>query len=290
VVIALTSLETLIFSFRHTIMNSTYINFMLRDRVDREMPTALEVVPNFYLHSAYYSFYFLILMASVPSAMKNWFPKWYNSLDTKKKSELPAYLTSMLHHLTVVPLAWYCIFNDFVADDPYNKPYDHGAFLRFAAPFCVAFVVADTFYYAIPLMSRGNFEYVLHHALALWMTYSLLSSSGHLIRYFPHIVICDTTNGVFNMAWILRLTGHRDSPLVALLEVSFAVLFFVLRIINLSVVFYIMFNSPDGNFGVGKYVFPCISMLQFYWLVKIVQALAKKFVPGKEAGMGKKLE
>jgi hypothetical protein len=270
-------------------MASAYLNFMLRAKAQKYMPTAFEMVPDFYLHTAYWGGMFIVLMAVVPIVLKNMFPDWFKTLNDRKKEELPAYLTSMVHHLTVVPLAWFCIYNDFQVTDP-NNPFELAVFLKFAAPFCVGFVLADTFFYAVPLCFRGNFEYVIHHALAFWMTYALLSSSGHLIRYFPHIIICDTTNGVFNLAWMLRLTGMKDSPLVAFLEIAFAVLFFFLRIINLSVVFYIMFTSPDGNFGVGKYVFPLISLLQFYWLFKIAQALLKKFLPAGAARGAKKVE
>ena len=264
-------------------MSSSYWGVMMRRKPVWDSPTTIEIVPNFYLHTFYCSLFFLILMALVPIVLSRLYPTWYKSLTDKKKQELPAYLTSLVHHSTVVPLAWYGIYQDFQVTDP-DQPFDMTVFINFAAPFCVGFIVADTFYYAIPLCFHGNVEYIIHHVLALWMTYALLSSSGHLVRYFPHIVICDTTNAVFNLAWILRTTGLRNSVFVSTLEVSFAVLFFFLRIINLSVVFYILFHSADGNFGVGKYAFPLISLLQFYWQLKIAQALLKKFAPSKEKG------
>lgn len=232
-------------------------------------------------------------MVFVPIILKKNYPNWYNTLNEKKKEELPAYLTSMVHHITVVPLAWYCVYNDFLITD-YNNPVDLTMFLRFAAPFCIGFILADTIFYAVPLIFRGNVEYIIHHVLALWMTYALLFGSGHFARYFPHIVICDTTNGIFNFAWLLRLTGWNGTTLVSTMEISFAVLFFFLRVINLSVVFWIMFSHPAGvAFGVGRYAFPLISLLQFFWAFKIAQALFKKFTPGKaekSALPAKKLE
>jgi hypothetical protein len=144
--------------------------------------------------------------------------------------------------------------------------------------------LAGTIFYAIPLVFRGNYEYIIHHVLALWMVSSLLFGSGFFIRYFPHIIICDTTNGIFNLAWLLRLTGWKDSRLVSALEILFAVLFFFLRVINLTVVFGIMFYHPEGAaFIVGRYAFPLISLLQFYWSFKIAQTLFKKVAPIKTA-------
>ena len=52
--------------------------------------------------------------------------------------------------------------------------------------------------------------------------------------------------------------------------------------VPVAVVFYLLFTSPDASFGLGKYAFPLISMLQYYWQFKIAQALLKKFLPGKK--------
>lgn len=262
-------------------IHNAYWDFMARPMANHRLPTAQEMVPDFFLHTGVWTAIFVGLMILIPFILKRLYPYWYNSLNERKKEELPAYLTSMVHHLTVVPLAWYCIYNDFQVTDP-NKPIDLTIFLQFAAPFCIGFVLADTIFYAVPLIFRGNFEYIIHHALALWMTYALLFGSGHFVRYFPHIVICDTTNGIFNFAWLLRLTGWKDSTLVSSMEIVFAVLFFFLRVINLSTVFGIMFFHPEGAaFGVARYAFPLISLLQFYWSVKIAQAMFKKLAPGK---------
>ena len=261
-----------------------YWKFMTRPISDEPTPTALDMAPDYYLHTLYYTIAFVIIMALIPVTYSRLYPTWYKELNERKKSEFPAYLSSMLHHFTVVPLAWIYIYKDFMAVGT-NGSVDYTDFLWFAAPFCTGFVLADTIFFAIPLCFRGNFEYIIHHALAIWMIYSILCGSGHLMRFLPHLVICDTTNAVFNVAWLLRLTGYKDSPIVPVLESTFALLFFLLRNINLSLVFGIMFMSPEGqSYGYGRYVFPMISMLQFYWLVKIVQSMTKKMSGGGGAG------
>jgi len=269
-------------------MVSAYWQYMTRQKLNQELPTPFEMVPDFFLHTAGVSLFFMMVMYLIPVVMAKFYPNWYNTLNDRKKEELPAYLSSMIHHISVVPLAWHVISNDFTNPEFCTTP-QMVIFMRFACPLCVGFVVADTFFYAIPLALRGNFEYIIHHALAIWMTVALLGGSGHLIRYFPHIIICDTTNTVFNFAWFLRLTGFKDTSLVTSMEMSFAVLFLLLRGINLSVVFGIMFFSEDNaGFGVGRWAFPLISLLQFWWLFKIAQAMAKKLMPQKDNA--KKLE
>lgn len=250
--------------------------------VDHRPPTMEEVAPDCFVHVVGWTTLFVVLMGLVPIVLKRFYAKWYNALNEKKKEELPAYLSSMLHHLTVVPMAWYFIYVDYQATDS-NNSVALNEFLRFAVPFCVGFILADTIYFAIPIAIRGNFEYIIHHVLVVWMIYVLFTGSGHFFRYFAHIIICDTTNAVFNTAWFLRLTGHKDSSVVAVLEILFAVLFFFLRVINLSVVFGIMFFHPEGvSFGLGKYTFPLISLLQFFWAFKIIQAMFKKLAPIKK--------
>lgn len=263
-------------------IHTAYWNFMARPMADHRMPTVEEMAPDALKHTALCTALFVVIMVLFPIILKSTYGKWYDSLNEKKREELPAYLSSMVHHLTVVPLAWYFIYQDFQVTD-YNKPADLTGFLRFAVPFCTGFILADTINFAIPQAVRGNLEYIIHHILALWMIYALLYGSGHFIRYFPHLIICDTTNGVFNIAWVMRLAGYKDHPLVFVLELSFALLFFFLRVINLSVVFGIMFFHPEGAaFGVGRYAFPLISSMQFYWAFKIIQAMFKKLAPNKE--------
>jgi hypothetical protein len=253
-----------------------YWEFLNRPVPSTAIPTGIEMAPDFFLHTGIYTVGFLIVMAALPVLCKLLFPSWYNALAPKKKEELPAYISSFLHHFTVVPLSWYIIFLDF---NYYSAahPMDYTQFITFAAPFCTSFVLADTIFYALPMCLRGNFEYILHHILAMWMDYALMTTNGHLLRYLPHIIICDTTNAVFNVAWLMRLTGFNGSPVLLFFESIFALLFFVLRCINLSTTFWILFFHDNGNsFGHGKWVFPFLSLMQFYWLSLIYVASQKK--------------
>jgi hypothetical protein len=257
-------------------MISQYLNFMLQPVSTEVTVTALEMIPDMNLHTLYVTIGFIVVMASVPLLCKSLFPAWYCSLNDKKKQDLPTYLSSMLHHGTVVPLSWYYIYLDYQFLQT-GSVINYAPFMQFAAPVCTGFIVADTLFYAIPMVLRGNFEYIIHHVLALWMIFSILTGSGQLMRYLPHIIICDTTNAIFNSAWLLRLTGLKDSLIVTALEMSFATMFFLLRNINLSLTFYVMFTSVEGqSYGYGRFVFPFLSLMQFYWLFCIVRSLIKK--------------
>lgn len=254
-----------------------YWNFLTRPLTKVPVPIALETVPQIYFHTMLFAAGFSIIMILVPQLSKSFYPKWYSGLSDRKKSEFPTYLISLIHHFLAVPIAWIYIYKDFLVTD-YDNPLDYSAVLPFIAPLCVGFVVADTFFYAIPLSFTGNIEYLIHHGLALWLCSVFLTGPGNLTRFYPHILICDTTNIFFNIAWLLRLVGYKDTPIVTVLEILFSVFFALIRCVNLTIVFGVIFFSDEGrSFGVGRFVFPLISALQFYWLVKIIQSLAGKF-------------
>lgn len=266
---------------------SKYWDHLHRPLAQVKLPTGIEIVPKLFQHSLCSFLLFAFIMVWIPIISSRLYPKWYDAMTDRKKGEYPSYLSSMLHHLIVVPLGWLYIYKDTLVTD-YNQPVDYSWLLPIIAPFITGQMLADTIFFAIPLaIKRGNWEYILHHALGLWMISVFLTGPGNLTRFYPHLIICETTNILFNTAWLLRLAGYKDSLLVSVLEISFSVFFVLIRIINLTIVFKIIFMSDEGQtFGVGKYVFPLISLLQFYWMIKIAQSLYSKFIGGGGSGSG----
>ena len=56
------------------------------------------------------------------------------------------------------------------------------------------------------------------------------------LRLVPHFLISETTNIFFNTAWVLRAAGWKGNPIVLCFEYLFALSFFPIRIINLTLV------------------------------------------------------
>jgi len=258
-----------------------YYNFVVRiPKV--HLPTGIESVPDFYTHSLIVCVFFSIINFLIPIVSKSMSPKWYESLTDKKKTEYPCYLGSMLHHAVVVPAAWYFVYQDIMLVYD-NNSLDYTYFLRVVAPIMSGFILCDTLFFAIPLALKKDFEYSFHHAMGIYMIYLFLYGPGNLTRFYPLLIICETTNVVFNSAWLLRLFGFKDTPLVTVLELSFTLLFILIRTVNLTIAFNAIYFSEEANaYGVGKLVFPMISFLQFFWLYKIFASLAGKF-GGKKA-------
>jgi hypothetical protein len=209
-------------------------------------------------------------MVGVSKTFGKLFPKWYAILDARKKKEFSPYVVSMLHHLSMVPIAWYYLYKDYQLADYSNGGVDYSSFIALVVPFCTGFIIADTVCFAIQQAIAGTPEYLFHHILSVWMIFALLSAPGQLTRYYPHLLISDTTNIFFNTAWLLRLFGFRGSTIVVILENLFALSFLLLRAINVALVFFVIFFSVHSEvMGIARYTLPLIAMLQWYWMSKI---------------------
>jgi hypothetical protein len=256
-----------------------YINSFRRDPPSFEVLRGVDAVPNFFADCAKWSLFFTGLMLLTPVLAKQFFPTWHKQLDKKKKGEFPPYAVSMIHHVIVVPYGWYYFIKDLALPNYDQGMLEYTHFLQFLTPIIGAFIVADTLCYALPeSLFHNHHEYIIHHILAMLLFVPFLYGPGALVRFYPHLIICETTNLLFNIAWLLRLTGHRDSLAVTICEIAFAVMFFLVRFVNLSFSFLKIFFSNEGlEMGIYRFLLPPISALQWYWMGKIVQALYKKF-------------
>lgn len=267
-----------------------YVRALQRDPPAFPVARGVEAVPRFFEDCAKWTVFFTGLMLLAPQMAKALAPRWYKQLDSRKKAEFPPYAVSMIHHVIVVPYGWYYFFQDIIIPNYANGMVDYSHFLEFLTPILGAFVVADTLCYALPeSVLHNHHEYLIHHVLAILLFVPFLYGPGALVRYYPHLVICETTNLLFNIAWLLRLAGFRTSPAVTICEVLFAIVFFFTRFINLTIVFSKIFLSEEGvAMGPFRYLLPPILVLQWYWMGKIVQALLRKFGGGAPSGEQKK--
>lgn len=255
-----------------------YIASLQRPTPTFQVPRGVEAVPNFFVDCAKWSFFFTALMLLAPILAKQFAPTWYKQLDSRKKAEFPPYAVSMFHHVVVVPYGWYYFLQDLALPNYNNGMVDYSHFLEFLTPILGSFVLADTVCYALPeSLLHNHHEYLMHNIMAILLFVPFLYGPGTLVRFYPHLVICETTNLLFNIAWLMRLAGHRDSPIVTICEISFAIVFFLTRFVNLSLVFVRIFFSDEGmDMGIFRFLLPPICMLQWYWMYKIVQSLLKK--------------
>jgi hypothetical protein len=256
---------------------SGYWSFLSRELPTSALPTALDVTPDFYRKTILWSLFFSILHIVSPFVFRNLFGKWHTSLTARDRKDLPSYVVCTIHHLAMVPTAWYHIYQDTLLSPQLSLLADYALIESSVAPFVIGYLVGDTVCYAIPEMFQLRFEFMVHHVLTLYLIFSCLGGPGYFCRFIPHLIVCDTTNILFNSAWLLRRCGFKDTSLVAVLEVTFSFVFMLVRAINLPLVFYVVSLHPNiDQWGFARYTLLPISLMQWYWFSKIAGTIVTK--------------
>jgi hypothetical protein len=267
-----------------------YINFILRPLPSHSTPTGYEVIDHFTQRTIFWTAYFVGWFFLFKYLGKYFLPDWYKKLSDRKRSEFPAYGSCLMHHIYAVPRGWSHIFQDFLRTEAQLSVLHYAHVESTIAPFSFGYLIGDTLCYGIPeLYYNGNLDFMIHHVISGILTVTSLHTSGHLYRYVPHLLICDTTNIFFNVAWLLRTSEYfKGSTIVMILEILFAVFFLLTRVINLPLAIYSLFQTPYGlELGWVRYTLIPIVLLQFYWFFKIIAGITSRFNPSSKEGKAK---
>lgn len=100
-------------------------------------------------------------------------------------------------------------------------------------------------------------------------------SQGSLTQVFVAMMCTEFSTIFFNIAWILRAIGFRDSKVVDILEKLFAILFVLLRNIHVTLLIFVLWNDMAlyGVFQIGIFV---TTFMQFFWSYKILFSSREK--------------
>jgi hypothetical protein len=225
---------------------------------------------------------FSALFILTPIVSNIFFPKWYNNMDKKRKFDFKSYFVCLFHHCYVVPVSWYHIYLDYIAPkSQYNLiSYAHSEI--FFIPFCLGYLLSDTAFYAVPEIFRGKFEYIIHHILTvtLVLSSSICGQHSGVNRYIPHLLISDSANLFFNIAWILRTVPDlKGSKIVFAFEMAFVTLYLLIRCIHMPMMFVAIYLDPAkfASLGIGRFMLFPIGILQWYWMSKIIGGLQGRF-------------
>jgi hypothetical protein len=225
----------------------------------------------------------------------------------KKKLDFNSYICSFVHHIVVVPIAFYRIFSNStditkIAFSIYSRfnplaisSNSLNLFHCDAAPFSFGYLLSDTLLYAVPEALRGNREYLYHHTLGLCLFLAVPYLTPDIAPYCGRVLIMESTSIFFTTAYLLRNGGYGNSFLVPLLEASFAIDFFLVRVLNGFDLFYhiihdvafVKHEDPiKGLLGKGLAIlFVPILAMQVYWMVIIVKKSMSRY-----DGRNKKVE
>jgi len=252
--------------------------------LNRPEPTVLQTHlvhdrGDFFKWCLIWSLYFSFLCVTLPKIIKRLFHTMYASMDPEKQAELPAFAAGILHHIVIVPVGVYEIYADFCRTE-FNIDYVRTLSMAVSlVPFTFGYIFADTLFLAAGEMLKGKFAYAIHHAATFVLYYCLLSAEGPIIRYMPHLFVCEASNIVFEIAFFMRAAGHRDSLAIQIVEALFAITFFFTRIFNLPICIWAVLKLPGTKKlpSILPWTLVPIVLLQFFWFGKILIVLAGKF-------------
>lgn len=253
--------------------------------------TVGEASPDFVRNTILCSIYFCALSLLLPLLARTIAPKFWASLPLKKKEEFPSYTAGFFHHIVVAPLGLLRIWADWrlwKAGKLGVEMINYAPHNADVLPFNMGYLVADTIFIALPDLVKGKYAYFLHHCGAFIMCFFLLNSKGYMSRFIPHLLITESTNLLFEIAWFLRLIGMADSTLILAVESGFVVLYLFTRVVNLPLAMWALVTTEIfSSVGVfGSIVLFAILALQFYWFgiicVKLFEKLGIKQVAKKK--------
>jgi hypothetical protein len=207
------------------------------------------------------------------------YPLWYKSLTNKKKGEVPSYALGLSHHLIIVPISIYFIYQDYLL--PIEQFEEFNFFTSYAPllPFTFGYFLADTFFYTFPELLSGRYAYFIHHIFAVFLLCGVSSASGPCVRAVPHFLLLELSSIFFGSAWMFRQIGFRGSFLVTIFENCFVLFYFLLRIVHLPIVILSLSDHLHtlGPFRVCVYG---VLVLQLYWFYQIIQTLRVRDMGG----------
>ncbi len=241
-----------------------YWDFLRRPSPSSSSTRGFEVLPKLprdvLLLTAFFSAVFLLAKFV---AISLW-PTWYRSLPRRKQLEFPSYILCLVHHFVAVPTAWYRVRADFLQTEADLLTVDYAPLTATIAPWCIAYLITDGLFYAIPEALKGKLDMLAHHVLVLFLVASSLYGPGSILRFIPHLLISDTTNIFFNLAWLFRLAGWNGSTIVAVCEVLFAASFLFVRVINMPLMFLALSQLEEASgLGPARFVLLPVAVLQW---------------------------
>lgn len=259
-----------------------YWSFIFRLVPPHHELRGIDVIPHFEVKVVIWSVIFSLLHIVIPVISKWLYPKWYASLEERKRREFPAYLACLFHHFAMVPRGIAHVYQDYIRPESELATIQYASLEATIAPFCIGYLVGDTLFYALPQMFRKDFEMIIHHIMTLWIVCSAIWAPGHFCRYIPHLMMCDLTNVFFNTAWILRAAGYQNK-FITTLELLFAFSFLFVRAINLPAVFLAIQLVPDADqLGWARLPMMPIGLMQWWWFAIIVNTTRQRLFPKKK--------
>lgn len=259
------------------------IDFILKAYEHVELPKEDSEVfhPEFVKAVIFWAVLYIVLHLVFNPVFYFLFPKTWKSLPPNKQKELSTYILSTSHHFVVVPIVFYSVVSDLYAYSLTHEPFEPSHLNHIYAhtgvvAFSVGFFFGDGIAYYIPEALAGRPMYLFHHVLSVIIITSTRSFSGVVLQALPQLLSIELSTAFFNVAWLCRcLLGDKaPAALTSFLELSFAVTFFLLRIINGTLMIVLIRSEVWEASKLFFVAYVMALLLQYFWFYKIVMSIA----------------
>lgn len=252
-----------------------YLDFMFREP-SRVNTSVHEVRKDIFFLAVAYSFMFISLCFTIPRLVKHFYPKFYQELPEKRREEIPTYVSCMAHHLVVVPLGFWMIYKDYNRTPEEYLNFNYAVADSDIIPYCFGYLFGDMLFFCIGEIMKGKYDVFLHHALSFALIYLVINCPGNVNRFIAHVIICEFSQIFFISAWFLRLIGSTNTTLITGLEITFAIAFFCVRIVNLPIATWRILDLAGDLLPIARAVLWPIIGLQFFWFSKILGGVMER--------------
>ena len=238
------------------------------------------LAPDFARAVAFWAVVYIVLHFIFNPVFKSLFPDTWASLKPSKQKELSTYVLSTTHHFVVVPVVFYSILSDLVAFARTHEPFEPGHLNAMYSntgvlAFSVGFFFGDGIAFYIPETLAGRPMYLFHHVLSIIVLSTTRSFSGVALQSLPQLLSIEFSTACFNVAWLCRCLSGGSAPtaMVSCLEMAFAISFFILRIINGTLMIVLIWAEIWQASKLFFVAYVMALLLQYFWFYKIIMSI-----------------
>jgi hypothetical protein len=211
------------------------------------------------------------LLAALSLGLPHVFARLFPAMEARTASKAASWVSALVHHTYVVLLSLAALQAQLAAPGEAAIPAMLGG-----VTWTVAYLLSDTLTTAVPDALAGQYDYLLHHGLAIAMTGLVVGwLPAKLLRLAPHLWLCEVSAFGLGLSWACQKAGLGASLLCRLAEALFMVTFLSTRCLNLPLVVYGAVASGEVQ-GALTAIMGAIVAQQFWWAGK---ALAKFVLP-----------
>lgn len=244
--------------------------------------SVLSSCSNFYKYTVLWGVFFSCINFLYKFLFVKLFPNAMNKLSEPKKVEVSSYMTSLTHHIIVVPFALYRIVVDTSRTSDECNTINYASENSMIVPYLFGYFLGDTITYAIPAALQGQFDFLAHHVASIFLLIGAVTLTGHPVRFVTHMLLTEFSGLIFAITYILRVIDE-TSPMIQYLEILFAVVFFLTRNINMPLVMWTIRHELQAQLGYAIWVAVVpVCVLQYFWLAKILKRALKSSSSSKK--------